>query len=86
MFWTQILLKGSKINWYFKIFNKMKLNKNFAKKVIVTTALTIGFIGANSFYNESKALKAAGWVWGTLSNVQGIAVCDGASSNCTHPG
>ena len=30
--------------------------------------------------------QAVEWVWGTLKNAQGIAVCDGAADNCTHPG
>lgn len=36
--------------------------------------------------SPSKNVKAdTNWEWATLRSVQGIAVCDGPSDNCTKP-
>ena len=80
--WTQRVLEGSKIVLFFKIFKKMKINQKFAKKAMIVASLTAGVIGFNSMFNEAQA---SGWCWGTYSERNGIPMCSGFASNCTHP-
>jgi hypothetical protein len=63
------------------------------KKIAMATcvvALTVALMSVFSFESkanveEDEIAAAPAWCWGTLRYAQGIAVCDGASSNCTHP-
>jgi hypothetical protein len=42
--------------------------------------------GMNAKANTSESASIApAYCWGTLRIVAGIAVCDGAAYNCTHP-
>ena len=58
--WTQIVLKGSEIVLFFKLFMKMKINQKFAKKAIVITSLTAGIIGFNGIFNDAQASGSGG--------------------------
>jgi hypothetical protein len=41
--------------YFFKLFNDMKKNQNKLKKVMFLFSLTLGVIGFNSLFNETKA-------------------------------
>lgn len=54
--------------------------------MLVSLFCAFGFNAkANTSNSSSASIAPPAYCWGTLRIVAGIAVCDGAAYNCTHP-
>jgi hypothetical protein len=58
------------------------MRKILAGCAVAFAALVLSF--GPSIQSSAQAVAPA-YCWGTLRIVAGIAVCDGAAYNCTHP-